>query len=338
VTGQLHCFLMSDLAGSSMLWETQPVAMSGAVTNLDAEVDSATEAHGGHVLKARGEGDSHFAVFSVASDAVLAACALQSRLVQPVNGLDLRARVAVHVGEVRAIGDDYYGVPVNQTARLRAIAHGGQTVISNVTASLAAHELGDRVVLRSLGHHRVRDFPRLEEVFQASSPCDTRTFPALQSGDSHGPALMAVAMADICGTSALFQDVSESDGAALQRKWATSMRSLGEVHGATLVKLLGDGCVAAFEDPLDCLAFAQDFRASAAVDGFDARVGADVGRVELANGEVIGTAVYRAHHLERHASPGEIALSALMRDLVGVSGCGGSRDRPDSSRDRASEP
>ncbi len=251
---------------------------------------------------------------------------------------ELRVRIALHVGEASAIGDDYYGVPVNQTARLRAIAHGGQTVVSNVMALLARPALADRVVLRSLGHHRVRDFPRLEEVFQASSPTDARTFPALHSRDTHGPALMAVAMADICATTSLLQDLSESDGAALQRGWAASMRDLGEVHGATALKLLGDGCIAAFEDPLDCLAFAQDFRASAAVDGFESKVGVDVGRVELTDGELIGAAVYRAHDLQRHASPGEIVLSAVLRDLVGLSGCGGSRGRRDSSRDPASAP
>lgn len=338
MTAQLHCFLMSDLERSGLLWATQSDTMAGAVTQLDTEVAAVAHAHGGRVVKARGEGDSHFAVFSLASDAVLAACALQLRLILPVNGLDLRARIAVHVGEVSSISDDYYGVPVNQTARLRAIAHGGQTVVSNVTALLAAPALADRAVLRSLGHHRVRDFSRLEEVFQASPPTDVRTFPALRSRDTHGPALMAVAIADICGSSAVFQELPESEGSALQREWTASMRHLGEVHRAAAVKMLGDGCIAAFEDPLDCLAFAHGFRASAAVDGLESKVGADVGRVELTDGEVIGTAVFRAHGLKQQASPGEILLSAVMRDLVGVSGSGGSRGRCGSSPDLASEP
>ncbi len=211
MTTQLRCFFMSDVERSNLLWATQSDAMAEAVTGLDSEVDAAVEGCAGRVIKPRGEGDSHFAVFSLASDAVLAACALQSRLVEPMNGLQLRVRIALHVGEASAIGDDYYGVPVNQTARLRAIAHGGQTVVSSVMALLARPALADRVVLRSLGHHRVRDFPRLEEVFQASSPTDARTFPALHSRDTHGPALMAVAMADICATTSLLRDLSERD-------------------------------------------------------------------------------------------------------------------------------
>ena len=158
MTGELRCFLMSDLEGSNHLWATSPESMAKAVRVLDADVGAAVDEHRGTLLKARGEGDSHFAVFALASDAVTSACALQARLATPVNGLDLRARVAVHVGEVDAIDGDYYGVAVNQTARLRAIAHGGQSVVSSVATVLAAPALANRVELRSLGHHRIRDF------------------------------------------------------------------------------------------------------------------------------------------------------------------------------------
>jgi class 3 adenylate cyclase len=335
MTGELRCFLMSDLEGSNHLWAAWRDAMAEAVTVLDAEVEAAVNDHGGTLLKERGEGDSHFAVFSLASDAVMSACALQSRLSGPVNGLDLRARVAVHVGEVDSIGGDYYGVAVNQTARLRAIAHGGQTVVSNVATALAAPALAGRVDLRSLGHHRIRDFDRLEEVFQASSPDDARSFPPLRTADTHGPALMAIAMVDICGAGRVIQELDDRAVAALSRKWGSSMRRLGEVHGAIALKLLGDGCVAAFEDPLDCVAFAQDFRASAAAEGFEMKAGIDVGRVELTDGEMVGAPLYRAHRLERDATPGQIALSRLASELVGFSGSEESRDRPDSSRDPA---
>ena len=317
MSAELRCFLMSDLEGSSEHWAGRPDSMAEAVTVLDAEVDAAIRRPQRRVVKARGEGDSHFAVFSLASDAVLAACALQSRLALPVSDLQLRARIAIHVGEVDAICGDYYGVAVNQTARLRGIAHGGQTVLSSATALLAASALADRIELRSLGHHRIRDFPKLEEVFQASSSAEARSFPPLRTGDTHGPALMAVAMVDICGSAAAVRDLSEPEVAALQREWATSMRTLGEIHGANALKLLGDGCVAAFEDPFDCLAFARDFQASTAADGLETRAGIDVGRVELTDGEIIGTAVYRAHNLQRHAQHGEIALSQLMCELAG---------------------
>ena len=51
---------------------------------------------------------------------------------------------------------------------------------------------------------------------------------------------------------------------ALHREWAASMRALGDAHRATIVKFLGDGCVAAFEDPLDSLAFTREFQQAVA--------------------------------------------------------------------------
>ena len=208
------------------------------------------------------------------------------------------------MGEVEAIDDDYYGVAVNQTARLRAIAHGGQTVVSSVAAMLAATMLTNRVDLQSLGHHRIRDFARVEEVFQASPLGSSRAFPPLRTVDTHGPALMAIAIVDICSAGRIVQQLDEREVVALNLGWARSMRKLGDVHGATALRVFGDGCVAAFEDPLDCVAFAQDFRASAAAEGFEMKAGIDVGRVELSDGEIVGTAVYRASRLERDAEPG----------------------------------
>ncbi len=149
---------------------------------------------------------------------------------------------------------------------------------------------------------------------------------------------MAIAMVDICGSGHTIQQLDEREVVALSKQWVTSTRRLAEVHGAAALKLLGDGCVAAFEDPLACVAFAQDFRASAAAEGFEIRAGIDVGRVELTDGEIIGMAVYRASVLEREAAPGQIALSQLASELVGVSGCAGSRDQRDSSRDPATVP
>jgi class 3 adenylate cyclase len=203
MTNSLRAFLMSDIEGSNAHWASEPRAMTEAVATLDLTVGAVVSSYRGDLLKARGEGDSHFAVFALATDAVLAGCALQDRLSEPVESLEIQVRIAIHVGEVDAIADDYYGTTVNQTARLRAAAHGRQTVVSHVTAMLAEPALADRVALRSLGYHRIRDFPHLEEVFQASSLGDDRSFPPLRVGESHGPALMAVAVVDICGTTAV---------------------------------------------------------------------------------------------------------------------------------------
>jgi hypothetical protein len=108
-------FLMSDVEGSSAWWTTDATAMPGAVAALDLAVARFVGAAGVHLLKARGEDHSHFAVFDCPSDAVRAGLALHRGLRVTEGhrgGVELRVRVAVHVGEARPTGADYYGMVV----------------------------------------------------------------------------------------------------------------------------------------------------------------------------------------------------------------------------------
>lgn len=55
---------------------------------------------------------------------------------------------------------DYYGSAVNRTARLRAIARGGQTVLSGATWELVADSLPEGISAQDLGEHRLKDLTR----------------------------------------------------------------------------------------------------------------------------------------------------------------------------------
>jgi class 3 adenylate cyclase len=74
-------FLFIDIEGSTKLWDEQPEAMRRALSRHDALAASLVEQHAGTRVKSRGEGDSLFAVFPRATDAVAAAAALQQALV-----------------------------------------------------------------------------------------------------------------------------------------------------------------------------------------------------------------------------------------------------------------
>lgn len=63
-------FAFTDVEGSTRLWEDDPRAMEEAMHVLDGLVESTVTESGGYVVKPRGEGDSHFLVFSAAGDAV----------------------------------------------------------------------------------------------------------------------------------------------------------------------------------------------------------------------------------------------------------------------------
>src|SRR5205823_13057518 len=145
-------FLFTDVEGSTRLWEQYPEGMRVALARHDALIEGHVDAHDGVLVRPRGEGDSRFAVFARASDAVAAACAIQVALVHEAWALPepLRVRIAIHTGEGDLRLGDYYGPAVNHCARLRATAHGGQVLVSMVTADLVREALSPGLGFRDL--------------------------------------------------------------------------------------------------------------------------------------------------------------------------------------------
>ena len=73
-------FLFTDIEGSTRLWEQHPGVMGACVARQDALLIGCIQQQDGVLVKSRGEGDSLFAVFARATDAVAAAAALQQAL------------------------------------------------------------------------------------------------------------------------------------------------------------------------------------------------------------------------------------------------------------------
>jgi predicted ATPase/class 3 adenylate cyclase/DNA-binding CsgD family transcriptional regulator len=172
--------LFADIEDSAALWETRTEEMDGALKRLDEAVSNAIAAHGGvHPIQQR-ESDSFVVAFGRASEAVAAALDLQRAPLAPI-----RLRIGIHTGEVRprAEGHPYAGPTVNRTARLRDLAHGGQTVLSSAAEGLVADHLPDGAWLTELGTHRLRDLPHPERVAQLCHPDLPSEFPPLRTTD-----------------------------------------------------------------------------------------------------------------------------------------------------------
>ena len=150
----MFTFLFSDIEGSTKLWRDHGDAMRPALARHDALVLEAVAAHGGRVVKHTGDG--FFVVFDN-DDALAAALELQSRLQREDwgGGVELRVRLAVHVGEAEEREGDYFGPAVNLAARLAEAAWGGQTVLTAEAA--AALPLPSGAALTDLGVHVLRD-------------------------------------------------------------------------------------------------------------------------------------------------------------------------------------
>ena len=180
-------FVMTDVEGSSRLWEAAPGAASVVLARRQEIISDSTWRHGGALPVEQGEGDSSVSVFARASDAAACALDVQRRLGEErwPAGAELRVRIALHTGEAELRRDGTYeGAALNRCARLRSIGHGGQILVSQATYEVLVDGIADGVALRDLGVHRLRDLARPEHVWQLSHPELADAFPPLRSLDA----------------------------------------------------------------------------------------------------------------------------------------------------------
>ncbi len=180
-------FMLTDVEGSTGVWESAPEAMSAAVGRHYELLDAAIALHCGVRPREKGEGDSVVAAFTRASDALGAALDIQRAFYSErwPAGTSLTLRIALHTAEAQLRDEgNYFGPAVNRCARLRAVAHRGQVVLSRTTRDLVLDRLPDGVELADLGVHRLRDLGRVEHVFGLLHPDLPVTFPPLRSLDT----------------------------------------------------------------------------------------------------------------------------------------------------------
>lgn len=168
----LLTFLLTDIEGSVPLWERDKDAMQQALIRHDALIEACVVKHRGTTIRTRGEGDSRFAVFARAADAVSAALVIQQAFVTETwpTPTPVRVRMGLHTGEATHRDGDYYGSAVNRCARLWTLAHGGQILLSEATAVMARGALPDGANLSDRGERFLRGFDRPERVFQLLHP------------------------------------------------------------------------------------------------------------------------------------------------------------------------
>jgi predicted ATPase/class 3 adenylate cyclase/DNA-binding CsgD family transcriptional regulator len=179
--------LFTDVEGSIRLWEADREAMAEASARHDRLVREQIKAAGGQVFKTVGE--AFRAVFADPSAALASAVAVQRAVgAEPwPPGAPIGVRMALHSGACTERDGDYFGPVVNRVARLLAVGHGGQVLVSGTTYELLADRLPGSIGLRDLGEHRLKDLGRAERVFQVTGPGLVGSFGPLRSLDD--PAL-----------------------------------------------------------------------------------------------------------------------------------------------------
>ena len=315
-------FLMTDIERSSALWESNPDAMAASLALHDELIARCAEDHRGRLLKTKGEGDSTVTVFPSASDALGCAAAMRESLaaVDWHGDLDLRVRAALHTGEAHQRGGDYFGPALNRTARLRGMADGGTTLLSQATRELVHDSLPPGTELIDLGTHELRDLSRPERVFELRALGDTAHMPAPPREIRKTVTAAFVCLAD--------SPDHEVDAEARRRESAHGLaaaRSVLERHGATVDEYPGEALLAVFGVPLlhedDAL---RAVRASVELRRLLPRRL----RIGVATDEVIaerepggapfatGAATGAARRMQEAAGPDEIAVDAATCRLV----------------------
>jgi predicted ATPase/class 3 adenylate cyclase/Tfp pilus assembly protein PilF len=137
------------------------------------------------------EGDSFFAVFGSAEDAVNACLAAQLELERHPwsHGRPVRARMGIHTGTAIRLDRDFAGLNVHLASRISAAGHGGQVLASQQTLDDLTAD--DRRSWIDLGEHGLKDFPDPIRLYQLAHPELTASFPELRTSDVHGHNLPA---------------------------------------------------------------------------------------------------------------------------------------------------
>ena len=159
-------FLFTDIEGSTqLLHELGAERYAEALADHRRLLREAFAAQGG--VEVDTQGDAFFVAFPTAPGALAAASAATQQLV----GGPIRVRMAVHTGTPHVADEGYVGVDVHRAARIAAIGHGGQVLVSAATRALVNGGLTD------LGDHRLKDLSAPERLYQLGES----EFPPLKS-------------------------------------------------------------------------------------------------------------------------------------------------------------
>ena len=178
-------FLFSDIEGSTRLEQELGTAAYAAV--LERHRELLRTAFANHDGTEQGtEGDSFFVVFSSAGAALAAAVEAQRALAAepwPADA-EIRVRMGLNAGEATHAAGGLVGLAINRAARIAAVGHGGQVVVSEAVRSLVGPDLPDGVALRSLGSHRLKDLGEPQPLLQVEADGLALEFPPLHSLDA----------------------------------------------------------------------------------------------------------------------------------------------------------
>ncbi|MBT8165224.1 MAG: adenylate/guanylate cyclase domain-containing protein [Acidimicrobiia bacterium] len=162
-------FFFTDVAGSTRLWEADRDGMAASLELHDRILRTCIEENAGYVFSTAG--DAFAAAFPDAEKALAAAAAAQlGLLAADWPGPAIKVRMGIHTGSAEERGGDYFGPVLNRAARIMSAGHGGQLLLSSITAEMVTGRVPDPGRLVDVGLHSLKDLDRPEQLFEFRHP------------------------------------------------------------------------------------------------------------------------------------------------------------------------
>jgi predicted ATPase/class 3 adenylate cyclase len=170
-------FFFSDIEGSTRIASAVGSEFPNLLDEHNRLLGAVIGRQGGSVINT--EGDSFFAAFPSARQAVSAAVGVQRALADHAwpPEAEIRVRIGLHTGEATLRGDDYAGLEVHRAARIMAAGWGGQILASDAVRALAGETVPEGASLLDLGEYTLKDFPDPQHLFQVVAPGLRTDFP-----------------------------------------------------------------------------------------------------------------------------------------------------------------
>src|SRR5580704_9705272 len=133
---QTLTFLFTDIEGSTAMLQRLGGSYAEVLVGHHEIIRSGLAAHHGREVDT--QGDAFFAVFAAPSACVAAAVEMQRALSAHrwPGDYPVRVRMGIHSGEAAQTPVGLVGLEVHRAARIAAVAHGGQVLVSEAAAAL----------------------------------------------------------------------------------------------------------------------------------------------------------------------------------------------------------
>jgi class 3 adenylate cyclase len=266
------------------------------------------------------EGDAFFVVFDRATDAVAAGVAAQSALEAATA---VRVRIGIHTTEAHLHADGYVGAGVSRSARICAVAHGGQVVLSHTTAGIVDDQNLAGVRLRDLGEHKLKDIPEPQRLFQVEAEGLRAEFPPLAAPTVAG-GIGTLLATDLVAWTQMIREYGDDAAVAAAKIYYRIVEEQVLGQDGRVVERAGDHTLSLFSTAEEAVIAAARTRTAwedggsidSRGDKLSFRAAIHTGRLARPSEGHLGSPAVRVTRLLVAAEPGQILVSHATHAML----------------------